>query len=121
MIRDCISVVESLRSLGVQIDAGLMMDRQVTAICIFCNYHIRALRHIRRHLPSDVANIVAFSPVGSRLDYCNALLYGISQSNMTKLQRIQNTVARITVEAPRMTRAVDLLKELHWLPVKYRV
>ena len=43
------------------------------------------------------------------------------QSNMTKLQRIQNTVARITMEAPRRTHAVDLLKELHWPPVKYRV
>ena len=93
----------------------------MTAICISCNYHIRALRHIRRHLPSDVANIVACSLVGSKLDYCNALLYGISQSNMTKLQRIQNTAARITMEAPRRTHAVDLLKELHWLPVKYRV
>ena len=80
-----LNVVESLRLLGVQIDAGLTMDKQTMAICISCNYHIRALRHIRRHLPSDVANIVACSLVRSRLDYCNALLYGISQSKMTKL------------------------------------
>ena len=116
-----LNVIESLRSLGVQIDAGLTMDKQVTAICISCNYHIRALRLIRRHLPSNVANIVACSLVGPRLDYCNALLYGISQSNMTKLQCIQNTVARNTMEAPRRTHAVDLPKELHWLSVTYRV
>ena len=116
-----LNVVESLSSLGVQIDAGLTMDKQVTAICISCNYHIRALRYIRRHLPSDDTNIVACSLVGSRLDYCNALLHGISQSNMTKLQLIQNTKARITMEDPRRTHAVDLLKELHSHPVTYRV
>ena len=113
--------ITSFTCNSVLIDSGLTMDKQVTAICISCSYHIRALRHIRRHLPSDVANIVACSLAGSRLDYCNALLYAISQCNMAKLLSIQNTVSRINMEAPRRTQAVDLLKDLHWLLVKYRV
>jgi hypothetical protein len=59
--------------------------------------------------------------IGSRLDYCNALLSGMSQSNFTKLQGIQNTLARVILHHRRYHHITPPLKELHWLPVQYRV
>ena len=53
-----------------------------------CSFHIRALRHIRPCLTFDAAKSVAVSIVGARLDYCNGLLYGISQRNFDCLQRV---------------------------------
>jgi len=41
-------------------------------------------------LPDNVAKTIASSIIGSRLDYCNALLAGTSQKNLNKLQRVQN-------------------------------
>jgi len=35
------------------------------------------------------------STVGSRLDYCNSVLYGMSQTNNDRLQRMQNVLARV--------------------------
>ena len=40
---------------------------------------------------------------------------------MHKLQRAQNTAARIVSRTSRCSHITPVLKELHWLPLKYRV
>ena len=80
---------------------GRRMDAQANAICRSCNYQIRAFRQIRQDLYSDLAKTVSCCIVGSRLDYCNSLLYGISAKKVQKLQRVQNNLARITLMATR--------------------
>jgi len=42
----------------------------------------------------EAATAVAVSNVDSRLDYCNSLLYGTTERNFDRLQRVQNTLAR---------------------------
>ena len=59
--------------------------------------------------------------MSSRLDYCNSLLSGIAETDLTKLQRVLNRLARVVTKSPPFTRSVPLLRSLHWLPVKYRV
>jgi len=70
------------------------MDRHVAGVLGSCNYHMRALRHIRHLLTHDAAEMIAHSVVSSRLDYANALLYGTTTTNLNKLQVAQNTLAR---------------------------
>jgi len=70
----CLTVSSQLKSLGVIFDPILTFEAHVSSICKACNYHIWALQHIRRVLPQDVAKTLASSIVGSRLDYCNAVL-----------------------------------------------
>ena len=53
--------------------------------------------------------------VSSKLDYCNSLYNGISQANLNKIQRIQNTLARVVTNTSKFG---TLLKKLHWLPIK---
>ena len=69
----------------------------------------------------DVAKTVACSIAWSRLDYCNALLYGISDKNIQKLQRVQNNLARVALKAPRQTPTEQMLSILHWLPIEHRI
>ena len=40
-------------------------------------------------VPDDVANTIASVLVGSRLDYADAVLVGVSDKDITKLQRTQ--------------------------------
>ena len=40
---------------------------------------------------------------------------------LEKLQRLQNTAARLTVRAKRSAHIIPVLKNLHWLPVKERI
>ena len=116
-----IQPASSIRSLGVTLDRKLSFDQHVKNTCRSCYHHIRALRHIRESLPDEVAKIVACSVIGSRLDYCNALLSGMSKSNFTKLQRVQNTLARVVLRRRKFDQITPALRELHWLPVQYRV
>ena len=56
----------------------------------------------------------------SCLDYCNSLFRGLSCFNLHKLQSIQNTLARIVTNHRKYAHVTPILKQLHWLPIKYR-
>ena len=45
---------------------------------------------------------------------------GLSCFNQHKLQSIQNTLARIVTNHRKYAHVTHILKQLHWLPVKYR-
>jgi len=112
---------KSMRVLGVTLDERLSFDDHVSAVVQSCNYHIRSLRHIRRLIDRDTANTLACAIVNTRLDYCNALLYGVSAKNVQRLQRIQNSLARVVCNVPYGRSATDSLQTLHWLPVTKRI
>ena len=111
----------AVKSLGVTLDRQLSFDQHVANVCKACYFHTRALRHVRPSLPDDVAKTVACSIVGSRLDSCNSLFAGMSASNFDKLQRVQNTLARVVLRRGKYDHISSALAELHWLPVKQRV
>ena len=112
---------KSACSLGVIFDKNLNFRSHISAICSSCIYHIWDLRHIRRHLDLDSAKLLANALESSRLDYCNSLLSRIAETDLTKLQRVLNRLARVVPKSPPFIRSVPLLRSLRWLPVKYRV
>ena len=112
---------KSACNLGVIFDKNFNFRSHISAICSSCIYHIRDLRRIRRHLDLDSAKLLANALVSRRLDYCNSLLSGISETDLTKLQRVLNRLTRVVTKSPPFTRSVPLLRSLHWVLVKYRV
>ena len=59
--------------------------------------------------------------MNSRLDYGNALLYGLPASVIQRLQRIQNTAAIVVTRRKKHDHITPTLETLHWLPIHYRV
>ena len=108
-------------NLGVIFDKNFNFRSHISAICSSCIYHIRDLRRTRRHLDPDSAKLLANALVSSRFDYCNSLLSGIADTDLTKLQGVLNRLARVLTKSPPFTRSIPLLLSLHWLPVKYKV
>ena len=45
----------------------------------------------------------------------------ISQANLNKLQRIQNSLARVITNTSKYQHITPILKKLHWLPIKQRI
>ena len=64
--------------------------------------------------PSRERIIHAF--VTSKLDYGNALLYGYPASLLQRLQRVQNSAARILSGQSKYDHITPTLRKLHWLP-----
>jgi len=56
--------------------------------------------------------------ISSCLDYCNSLLYGISDNLFRRLQSIQNAAARFLTRTSQRDHISPVLRRLHWLPVK---
>ena len=54
------------------------------------------------------------------LDYCNALYAGLSATNFDKLQRVQNTLARVVLKEGKFDHNTPSLAEHYWLPVRQR-
>ena len=112
---------DSVRNLGVIFDSDFSFHKHVSNICKSCFYHIRDLRRIRRHIPLSTAKTISNALISSRLDYCNSLINNIAKQDLSKLQRVQNCLARVILRAPRFSPSLPLLKQLHWLPVNYRI
>jgi len=74
--------------------------------------------HVVRSLSDDAKKTLVLSFVSCRLDYCNALLFGISGGLIQRLQSVQNAAARLVTGAPRCDHITPVLRQLHWLPVK---
>ena len=53
--------------------------------------------------------------------YCNSLLYGTSEYQINKLQRVQHMCARLICNESKYCHIIPLLMGLHWLPIKLRI
>jgi hypothetical protein len=61
------------------------------------------------------------SLVISHLDYCNAILYGISHCEIQKMQRIHNMCAKLVLNRGKYESSKQSLYDLHWLPINARI
>ena len=57
----------------------------------------------------------------SRIDFCNSLLFGVTDVHLSKLQRLQNTAARLICSIPKHDHITPTLIKLHRLPVRLRI
>jgi len=86
----------SARNIGFIFDEHLTSSDQITsiskAVTITCvNFAVSGLTSIRQ-LPGIC--IIATSIVQSKLDYCNSLYYKLPKSQLSRLQQVQDFLAR---------------------------
>jgi len=92
------------------------MERQVNAIPKVCYCQIRNIGHITL----DNCETPAHTLITSRIDYGNALFYGLPSTMMTRLQKVQNSSARLVTRTHKREHITPVLNSLHCLPVIYR-
>jgi len=83
-------LANEMKVLGVIIDRHRTFEKHVSAVARSCNYHNRAIRHIRHLLSTQLAQTLACSLILSK---------------------------GIVLQALRRSHTKPLLRQLHWLPV----
>ena len=117
-----ITPVSEVRDLGVVIDRELSMEAHVGHVVRNCFYQLRQLRTIRRSLTLEARRTLVTAFIASRIDYCNAVLYGVSAQTIRRLQMVLNAAARTVVGIGKYEHVTPVLRdELHWLPVAQRI
>ena len=110
-----------LRNLGVIMDQHLTMSDHVQATVRNAFFKIREISYYRKFLSASATKTLVHAYVTSRLDYCNGLLYGLPKDMTGKLQSVLNTAARLVTLGSKYDSITPVLKELHWLPVEFRI
>jgi hypothetical protein len=111
----------TVRNLGCVQDNRLNMEQHINKTCQAAFYHLRNIRKVRCYLTKEVTEQLVHAFVTSGLDQCNSLLYGIPERLVRKLQRVQNTAARIITKCGKQDSITQILISLHWLPMAQRI
>jgi len=92
-----------------------MLPLSAVAAITSCGNYIRSLL-------TKAAETLVHALVSSRLDYCNALLYGVTDGlQYRRLQSVQNAASRLVSGLRCRDHIRPTLLRLHWLPVRQRV
>jgi hypothetical protein len=108
-------------SLGVTLDRHATLEAHTNNICRQAYMQLKNISKLRRYLDPTSLECIVHAFVTSRLDYCNSLLCGLPSTLLARLQRVQNTAARILTGTPKYDHITPVLHSLHWLPVTKRI
>ena len=111
----------SARNIGVNFYSSLNMNSQIGKVSQPSDFWLRNIRCIRSHLTLTATRQIIQSLVISKLDFFNALYQGLPQYQLDRLQRVQNSAARLITCVRRHEHISDVRMQRHWLPVKQRV
>ena len=84
---------------------------------------IRAIAKIKFFIPPESLCTIVCSLVLQKLDYCNALYYGINKNEIALLQSVQNAAIRLIDGRYKYDRVPlsPVYERLHWLKIEERV
>ena len=112
---------DDARNIGFFFDSHLSLQKQIAITCKSAWFHLRNISKIRQHLDQTATERLIHAFVTSKLDINNSLYYGLSDCLLQKLQTVLNAAARILTRVSKFTHVTPILKELHWLPIEYRI
>ena len=117
----CIRFVSMAKDLGIKMDEHLTFEHQIKSLKKDCFRLIRNVVKRRFLFSKDQLKLIVNSIIVCKLDYCNALYYGINEYLINQLQLVQNAAAKAIVGLNKHDHLGNTLKELHWLPIMYRI
>ena len=116
-----VNLVPKARDLGVILDTHMTMRPHINSITRSASFALKKISSIRKYLDRQSCEKLVHAFISSRLDNCNSLLINLPDKDLRKLQRIQNSSARLIALTRKRNHITPVLFRLHWLPVYYRI
>ena len=111
----------TVRDDGIMVDGEVTMSAHVSAVVKASFAALRRIRSVRRSTPRRALLTLIRALVVSKVDYCNSLLAGVSDTLLRQLQSVLNAAAWLVFSARKSERITPLLRELHWLRVPKQI
>ena len=99
----------------------MRIDAHVQDICRKVYIDIRRISSNLHLLSIDATKTLLSASVLPRLDYCNYLFYCSPMYMLERLQKVQNSAARVIFQCRKQNHISPLLMSLHWLPINARI
>lgn len=116
-----ISLRDRVRDPEVILDKNLRLTYHINETCRKETNAIRSIARIHKYLINGNFQLLFNALVISRLSYCKSILYSLPKQELDRLQRAQNTAARLITETKQYELINPTLRELLWLPVESRL
>ena len=113
--------VKCAGDLGVILETSLTFDNHITSLVSSCTSRLRLINQAKYCFDKHTLTIIINALVFSKLYYCSSVWSNTSDSNISKLQAVQNFACRIVSGARKYDHVTPILKELRCLPVKKRL
>ena len=94
------------------------MEKHISSVCRSASGYLKSISKIRRFLSQSDAEKLVDAFNSSRID---SLLAGIPDCVLKPLKGIQNIAARIVSQCKKFEHVTELMKTLHWLPIRQRI
>ena len=92
---------EEARNLGVVLDSGLTLKSHITGVSQKAYHHLHNINIATKYLTEEATTVAVHAFITSRLNYSNALYYGLPDCDISRLQRIQNSAAYVLKGRPK--------------------
>ena len=119
----CIRFVQHAKNLGVILDEVLSFADQVRSVVKSSIGMVKKIAEIKSFVTEEELLTVVCACILSKIDYCNAVYYGITQDLLKKLQSVQNSAMHLIRKRTNQQDipTSELFRKYHWLPVKKRI
>lgn len=113
--------VDEIKYLGIVIDNKLNFNSWTDHICANLMKKFYVLKRCANKLNYNSKLLYYKSLVLPSVDYCSSLLFSCNNSQINKMQLIQNRYMRLILKTNYETRISDMLENLHIMSIKQRV
>ena len=93
---------------GVWLDSKLTICTHINKTCGAAFLYLYNICHMRKFLAKESTEILIHAFITSRFDYCNSLFYGLCNSLILKLLRIQKACAHLVYSVPKFCHIVSI-------------
>ena len=112
---------KQVRNLGVIFDSKFSLEAHVNNLCQASYLQLYNISQVRKCLSKAACESLIHAFISSRLDSMNAILHGLPDYLIEKLQKVQNHAARVLCGLRKHDHITPALQALHWLPIRKRI
>ena len=113
--------VKAARDLGVTLDSNLTYNEHIVSTVSSCMSRLGQINRVKHIFNKHALIIIINALVFSKLFYCSSVWSNTTQTNLDKLQAVQNFACRILSDAKKFDHITPLLKDLRWLPIRQQL